>query len=97
MAANPVTNSVTATPTLRDYRWLDNGDYILVYDWMDANGVTRGRQELYIRSDGTGIYSMKGDQLMATTPAGLLTALSALKTNTETGLNSLVAAGKINF
>lgn len=92
--APTVNINTTLTTSVRGYEFLPNGDFLLVFDLIRPDlSIVRGHRYL-IKADGSAALD-EFQVALGTPPAGLITALTNLKTQTDNILAAAIAAGKV--
>ncbi len=93
MAAS-LTVSATWTPKLRSITFLLSGDYMIAFDFLDANGVAVRSHTYLMKADGSGVYE-GATQISATSPATLLTDMTNVLSHFDTTMTNAIGAGKV--
>ena len=85
----------TLTTNLTGLRFDSNGDIHIDFQMIDTGVVTQSRS-LLCKADGTGVYDQRdGSQVVAVTPAGLLTASTNAQAAINAALSAAATAGKL--
>lgn len=89
-----LTVSATWTPKLQTIRYLDSGDYLITFAFLDANGIKVRFHEYFMHADGSGVYE-GGNQIAAVSPPTLLSDVSTTATHFDAVMTTAIGQGKV--
>lgn len=90
--------SIPLTTNITGFLYQSNGDIVMNFQLLDANGGGRSSKHYLLKADGTGVFDLDGGaQISASSPVTLINNLTSAKTNGETALTNAGSAGKITL